>query len=579
MSNEMKQCQSCKAKFEISSEDFGFYEKMKVPPPTFCPDCRSRRRLLFRNERNLYRRKCDVTGKNIISIYSPDSKHKVCDKEYWYTDKFDPMEYGMDIDWNKPFLEQFKELSLKIPMPSLRVEISENCEYNSDMSESKDCYLCARTHKCQRMLYTYRGNSSSDCVDCFQVVDKSELLYQSMECITCSRSQYLYFCDQCVDSYFLYNCQNCMNCFMSANLRNKQYCIMNEQYTREEYFKTLKEIDLGDRATREELFKKFQEFILSIPRKYLTVLNAPKCTGDNLIESNNCKNCYGIKGCENCRYILDIMHYKDSMDSYSGGKHSELIYESTSVAACSRTAFCLRATHSHDVFYSWFVSASANIFGSIGLKHKEYCILNKEYTKEEYEKLLPKIIQHMNDMPYVDEKGIKYGYGEFFPESFSPFAYNETTAQEYYPLEKEEILKRGYQIREPEEKNYIPTLKAENLPESIKDVDESILKEIISCKHAGNCNHQCTTAFRIIQAELDFYKRMNIPLPDKCPNCRHYDRLQFRNPIKLWHRNCMCDKTNHLHGNEKCNEDFDTSYSPDRPEIVFCDKCYKQEVY
>ncbi len=591
MNSETKNCQSCKKSFTIESEDFNFYEKMKVSPPTWCPECRARRRLIFRNERTLYKRKCDVTGKNIISIYSSDSKHKVCDKEYWYSDKFDPMEYGIDIDWSKSFLEQFRELSLKIPLPSLRVEISENCEYNSDMSESKNCYLCARTHRSQRMLYTYRGNSSSDCVDCFQVVDKSELLYESMECISCSRSQYLFFSDQCVESDFLFNCRNCMNCFMSTNLRNKQYCIMNEQYTREDYFETLKEIDMGNRSVREGLFNKFKEFTLFSPRKYLTIQNAIKCTGDNIVDSKNCKDCYGIKGCENSRYLLDIMHYKDSMDSYSGGKNSELIYECTSVAACSNVIACLRAHHSNEVFYSWFISFSSNVFGCIGLKHKEYCILNKQYTKEEYLETVSKIIKKMNEESFIDEKGLIYKYGEFFPESFSPFAYNETTAQEYYSLSNSEIVKKGYRIREPDEKKYTPTIRGEDLPESIKEIDESITNEIISCVDDGNCNHQCTTAFRIISSELDFYKRMNIPLPNKCPNCRHFRRLEFRNPIRTWHGRCQCVGTesengiyknqakHHFHNDESCSNEFETSYAPDRPEIVYCEKCYQQEVY
>lgn len=565
-----KICQKCKIDFKINDNDIGFYERIKVPVPTFCPECRSRRRLLFRNERNLYKRKCDITGKNVISIYSPEVKNMVCDREYCQSDKFDSMEYGLEIDWNKTFLEQFRELSLKIPLPSLGVRTSENCDYNNDMSESKDCYLCSRTHRSQRMLYTYRGNSSTDCVDCFQVVDKSEFLYECVECISCSRSQYLYYCNQCVDSFFLYNCQNSMNCFMSANLRNKQYCIMNEQYSREGYFEILNNIDFTSRETREELYAKFLEFILSVPRKHLTILNAPNCTGDNLIESNNCQNCFGIKECQNSKYLLDIMKYKDTMDSYSGGRNSELVYEATAVAACSRVKFCLRAHDSHDITYSWYSSASSNLFGCIGLKHKEYCILNKQYTKEEYEYLVPKIIKNMTDFPYIDKNGMKYFYGEFFPESFSPFAYNETVAQEYYPLNKDQIINNGYEFREQQDKNYQPSILPKDLSDNINKVDDTITKEIIGCKDNGDCNHQCTTAFKIIPSEFEFYKRMNIPIPDKCPNCRHYNRLSFRNPIKLWHRKCM---------NKTCTNEFETSYSPDRPEIVYCEQCYKSEMY
>ena len=53
--------------------------------------------------------------------------------------------------------------------------------------------------------------------------------------------------------------------------------------------------------------------------------------------------------------------------------------------------------------------------------------------------------------------------------------------------------------------------------------------------------------------------------------------LEMRNPMKLWHRTCMCDK-NHLNHTGKCTNEFETSYSPDRPEIIYCEQCYQQEV-
>ena len=59
MEEQIKNCQNCKQDFVIESEDFSFYEKMKVPPPTFCPDCRLARRLIWRNERTFYKRICD----------------------------------------------------------------------------------------------------------------------------------------------------------------------------------------------------------------------------------------------------------------------------------------------------------------------------------------------------------------------------------------------------------------------------------------------------------------------------------------------------------------------------------------
>src|SRR3989344_3219066 len=105
MEAQTKSCQNCKKDFTVESEDFNFYEKIKVPPPTWCRECRQMRRMSFRNERNLYKRKDSRTDKDIISVFSPESPHKVYDQKYWY-DEFDPTEYGQDYDFSRPFFEQ-----------------------------------------------------------------------------------------------------------------------------------------------------------------------------------------------------------------------------------------------------------------------------------------------------------------------------------------------------------------------------------------------------------------------------------------------------------------------------------------
>ena len=133
-------------------------------------------------------------------------------------------------------------------------------------------------------------------------------------------------------------------------------------------------------------------------------------------------------------------------------------------------------------------------------------------------------------------------------------------------------------VENREERNYNITMSNEKIPEEIKNIDDSILNVIIECAGKGNLISQCTEAFRIIKQELELYKKLDIPLPQYCYNCRHYNRLQKRNPIKLWHRGCMCIKENHEHI-EKCTNEFETSYAPERPEIIYCEKCYQQEVY
>ena len=203
-------------------------------------------------------------------------------------------------------------------------------------------------------------------------------------------------------------------------------------------------------------------------------------------------------------------------------------------------------------------------------KEKENAIFNKVYPKEEYIKLKEEIIKQMNKTPYIDKAGRIYKYGEFFPIEISPWAYNETVAQEISPLTEIEAKKNGYEWREQTVKNFEITIPTEKIPDTIDEVSEEILKEVLGCKHKGDCDHQCNTAFRLANYELAFYKKNKIPLPILCPNCRYYERLSQLPALKLWHRKCM---------KEGCQNEFETSYAPDRPEIVYCERCYQQEVY
>src|SRR3989338_7505586 len=103
MTSETKICQNCKQPFVIEPEDFDFYKKIDVPPPTFCWLCRAQRRMCFRNERILYKRKSYFNGKDIFSMYAPDSVYKVYEKDIWLSDQWDPLEHGQEYDFNRPF--------------------------------------------------------------------------------------------------------------------------------------------------------------------------------------------------------------------------------------------------------------------------------------------------------------------------------------------------------------------------------------------------------------------------------------------------------------------------------------------
>lgn len=583
MNSEIRNCQNCKKDFTVEPEDFDFYKKMKVPPPTFCPECRLIRRLLWRNEHTLYKRTCDLCKKQTISIYAPEYPGVVYCNACWNSDKWDPSNYQREYDFSKPFFTQFKELMNSVPLSALSIFSSENCQYNNIMSNCKDCYLCFRVHNSKNMLYTYRARPCNNCTDCLGVFNSS-WLYSCIECVDSNNSKYLEFCSGCVESLFLYDCRNCMSCYMCSNLRNKKYCFMNEQLTKEEYIKRIDGIDFGSREVIERNFLAFKDIKASTIRKYALIINSNNVTGDNIRNSKNCYQCFDVADVKNGAYLLEVLRPSQDVWDVIGGGMNEMVYEFGG-AFCNNAKFCLDVAESRNMTYCQYVENSHDLFGCVGFQYKEYCILNKQYRKEEYELLLLKIIAHMNNMPYVSKDNTIHTYGENFPAELSPFSYSESYVQNFFPLTKKQAFNQNVHWREPETRNYLPTVNASNLPDSISDVTENILIEIIGCAHRGKCPEEsngcraiCASAFKIVPEELQFYQKMNIPLPTMCPNCRQYERSLQKNPIRLWHRQCMCDKK-HVHHNKHCDIEFETTYSPNRPEIVYCEKCYQQEVY
>jgi len=591
MKSETRQCQNCKQDFIIEPEDFNFYEKIKVPPPTFCPECRLIRRMVWRNERTLYKRSCDKTGKQIITMFHPDLAVVVYDHDVWWGDSWEPTDYGKEYDFSRQFFEQFKELLSKTPLANLGNDNCVGSPYGNHNADCKFCYLLYASFNNERVHYSFGTVGLKDCIDIYSSKN-SELCYSDTLCGGVYKTYFSYETNESINSFFLRYCTNLQECIGCVNLRNKNHCILNVQYTKEEYETNKKELDFGSYKKLCEFEKLYDKFVLNFPNKYANIRKSVNVTGDHIFNCKNVKDSFDLYGgVEDSKYLIHIVDMKDSYDIYGGGAVIDLSYEGVDAGIQASGQLFSVLTHSClNTHYTYMCFGSKNLFGCIGLRGKQYCILNKQYSKEEYFELVPKIIKQMNSLPYKDKKGLIYKYGEFFPSELSPFAYNETIAQEYFTKTKEEIINQGYIYRVPLEKDYQPTIESENLPDHIKDIQETILEEIIACPNNGDEKTQCTKAYRIIKSELDFLKNNNIALPRFCPNCRHYKRLKQRNPFHLWDRKCQCagatsenkkykNTIEHSHGADHCPNEFETSYAPDRPEIVYCEKCYQQEVY
>lgn len=556
----MKICMKCQLSFDVTDTDLAFYDsispmiagkKYAIPEPTLCPDCRQQRRLCWRNERNLYHRKCDLTGKQVLSLYSPDRPYTIYAQEEWWSDRWDPLDYGRDFDFTRPFFDQFADLMKAVPRSASFQTNNENSDYSPWIIDSKNCYLCSGGRYNEDCLYCMFPTRSTGCIDC-TIPTRSEYCYECVDVLSsyeCFFSVYLENCSNCSFCFDLVGCRDCFGC---AGLKNKQYCIFNQQYTQEEYKMQMKQFAFSNSDHLVAVKNKVNEFLLGVPKRNLRMINCENSLGDVLRNCKNVQFSFDVEDAEDGKYLYDIRGTKNCYDMYIGGFKSELCYEGISILDNFMTAFSAFLWEScSNCYFSNECISSNNLFGCIGLRHEKYCILNKQYSQEEYFQILPRIIEHMKKAKE---------WGEYFPASIAPFAYNQTVAQEYYPLSREEVENNGWNYFEDQNKavyqgpEYIP-------PQDISEVPDSITEKILSCEVTGR-------PYKILKQELHYYQKHNLPIPRKCPDQRHEERLALRNPRKLWTREC-----------DKCKKGIDTTYSPKRTEKVYCEHCYLKELY
>lgn len=550
----MKQeCKKCKKNFVLEKDCLSFYEKMQVPSPKVCPDCRFKMRAMFRNETTLYSgRNCGLCSKAVISMYNPKSPYNIYCYKCFYSEKWDAIDYAMDYDENRSFIDQFKELLLKVPkittFLSTGYGMNIDSEYVNMASGCKNCYLVFNTGPAEDSFYSRGLRYVKDSSDIYFGTN----LERCYESINIQESSGIFFgknISGSLDSAFVVNCRGVMNCFGCVNLNNKSYYFLNEPIPKEEYNKKVTEI-LGSYEKIEDFKKEFEKFTKQFPIRENNNIKSLNSTGDYLFECKSVKNSFEITKSEDCRYIFSSKEIKDSMDVLGYGTNCEKMLDVVATGLSSNIISTYGAENCSDILYGFYVAKCKDCIGCDGLKNGKYAILNKKYDKKEYERLRKKIITELTQ---------KDLYGIMMPPELAPFAYNETIAQDNFPITKQEALAQGFRweddIQKTEGKE---TLQPKDVPDNIKD---SIIKEILKCV-------DCNRNYKITNQELLFYRKIKVVIPRKCFYCRHKDRTLRRGPYKFWDRNC-----------EKCKKEITTNYAPNRPEIVYCEKCYQQEVY
>ncbi len=550
MKPETRTCEHCGKEFSISEEELNMYKKIDIELPTICFFCRVKIHLSFWMFGKFRKGKSDLSGESLITVLPNKNRYPIYTLTEWWSDKWDAMDFGQDYDQQRTFFSQLKELQEKVPHPHQNGSKNTGCDWCDDVWNSKNCYLARSMVDCEDLYYSYRNLNVKNSID-VTVCYNSEKLFDSLNCLHSFKIFYSRNSRDCVESYFLFDCRNCQNCFMCWNLRGKSFCIENIQYTRDDYFEKLKSFNLGSYKSIQNFKIRFEEIARTeVVHRENFNLKIHNSDGDQLINCKNCHNSFTISDSEDSYNCIRGKNEKSNIDA-NGTWDSELIGNCSSCFGGYMQKYCAWSTSRFSEYLDLCLECE-NCFGCVGLKKKKYCILNKQYEKEEYEKLMLEIITNMK----------KRGeYGKFLPFLMSAGPFNFSTSFLYFPeTKKEDILKLGGYWEDVDE-SHIEGMLTSELPDSIKDVPDNIITEALICPQTG-------WRFNIAQNELNFYRQNNIPLPRRHFDVRIKDNIKYSTVLQSYHYKCFY-----------CKIDIDGYYPPEwEYKKIACEECYKQNI-
>ena len=534
--------------FEIKPDEFDLYKDLNVPPPSVAPWVRFRRQRAQIGGIDLFRR-VGPSGEALITMYDPESEAIVLPVENWHSDEFDPMRYGREVDPDKSFFLQWKEFSRSVPRPALIQDpTSQNSAWSIYELSFKDCYSTFGGVESEGVMYADFSVRSKNSVDIMSIAN-SEWCYDCTQCFACNRAFFSERCGRCFDIYFCLNCTNCNDCFGCTNLKNKKFCFLNEQLTEEEYKKKFNEIDLKNADKVEFWQEKVKPLWDKAYRRANDNFKSEKVEGDDLISCSDVRG-VSIIASKHVYNGFDMGNVEDSCDLST----CSFMERSTELLVCTNgyeNKMVLNCWDCIDIEYSELCTACEHCFGCIGLKHKKFCIFNRQYEEGEYWLLVDRIKREMF---------LRGEYGDFFPYFTSLMAYNTSHADALYPLSQSEAEKLGarwYDFRKELPKDISSV---EKMPVNLDEVSDKILKKSFLCPESGRI-------FRIVKPELEFHRKMKIALPQLHPVVRRKKRYKQLLPFHLYERNCL-----------KCNKKVLTRISPELPFSVLCEICHEEAV-
>lgn len=420
------------------------------------------------------------------------------------------------------FIREFQNLLATSPRYNVKCINSENSVYADTAGNSKNCYYCFGIFYSEDV---YHARYSRKCKSCSGIAFclECEWCLECVDCVKCYMTDHCKDCSNCSECRFCNDCYGCNHCFGCVNLYHKEYYIFNIPYSKEDYEKYVGELDLNNEKNRKVVKKKLEEISKSVQLLSVHEYQTENCIGDHISQCKGCIQCFDAFYCEDCLYAIEVNSDKNCCDiSVCFGTE-----ESYSCVQCPRGYNCKFLVHSDDCSDCEFCAYSKslkNCFGCTYLMQKEYHILNKPYSKEEYFEKVEEIKKELQS------KNL-YNLSLFFISDYE---------KDRLKTEEDPAI----QVAIADDLTYLP------------------MSDVLVCQNKG-----CGKKFSVIPQEKEFYERKKLPLPDFCPACRHKQRMALRNERKLYKRKCA-----------KCGEDMLATFPEDVPYTVYCQKCFWENI-
>lgn len=594
-------CIYCDDEFAFTDLEKEMYDKHEFCYPDRCPTCNFRLLGGFINDRHLYNISDKSSWKTLISIFPHDYNGRVIDAIDYRKQLSDDVWISKSREVSRDIFSDFQKLYSDMPLPSRLIYPGlENCDYASHLAYAKNVYLSYCVFEWGEDIY-YTFQAVGGCKNIFSSygIAQSSNIISSMNTVKSNNVFYGEDIVYCSDMLYCKNMDNCQNCIFSCNQVNQKYMVFNTQYTKQEYEKIKQDVylRLNSETEYKDVIKSYEVFLEKNLIQKATIINrSEKSNGDCVINSNNCINTFKANGLENCINIHSSGNGPEDgtkyfMNSTEAGIAAENCIWSCSVGMNIYNIFFSYATveGSKNIYYCWDMENCQECMFCVGLRAKKYCILNTQYSKEEYFNKKREIITDLK----AEGK-----WWNSLDWDLSLFPYNDTLAYDYFKVysvtdvhgnikviddqaygkviltwddfisdatldlggkKKIKILwrTRDKEINVPE---WMETIQALEIP-SINQVSDTILEKAVICEETKR-------PYRIIKKELEFYKKQYLPLP-KIHHELRVDKLVSSRPIgQLFAGICDC-----------CGEDCLTVYKKKQKYKTYCNSCYVKNIY